>query len=107
MNLAALQIHASLLMVNTATIYRSAKPAVFFCPFFLKELLHVNLLPSTLHQSTTVVFLWLCFSLGQQQWHKEPLKPDVEQTCKVRAAKQPRGPSLFRERARHVDLANI
>lgn len=103
MNCDSLQIHASLFVVNTATVSPSAKPAFFF----FKELLHVNLFSSPLHQSTTVVLLWLCFSLGQKQWHKEPFKPDVEQTCKVRAAKQPRGPSLFRGMARYVDLANI
>lgn len=91
MNHHALYIHALIFKVNTATIYPSA--SIFIgCP---------------LHRSSTVILLWLCFPLGQQQWHKEPFKPNVEQTCKVRAAKQPRGPSLFRGTACYVDLANI
>lgn len=101
MNHDPLHIRAALFVVNTATIYPSAKPA------FFKELLDVNLFLSPVHQSTTVVLLWLCFSLGQQQWHKEPFKPDVEQTCKVIAAKQPRGSFLFRGAACYVDLTNI
>lgn len=101
MNRDTLNIHVAPFVVNTATIYPSAKPA------FFKELFNVNLFLSPVHQSTTVILLWLCFSLGQQQWHKEPFKPDVEQTCKVRAAKQPWGSFLFRGAACYVDLTNI
>lgn len=88
MNHDTLQIHAWLFVVNTATIYPSAKPAVIFGEN-ASTLIYCSPLSITPQQS---FLLWLCFSLGQQQqWHKEPFKPDVEQTCKVRAAKQASG----------------